>query len=98
MPITSRLICGGQELVISVIGPFSREHKHEFLKSYRELTAQPEECTVDLSQTENVDPSAFRLLVLLRKDSERVRIIGCDSQLLQQLKDYRLSHLFEFPQ
>lgn len=86
MTLHSRLICGDQEWVLSIIGSFDKHIQQDVKSLYSGLVKQPTCCTVDFSKATVAAHQAMSILVMLQQYVSAIQITGCNQQLLMQLQ------------
>ena len=86
MALHSRLICGNQEWVLSIIGPSEEIEKTQLNALYKNLHVSPACCTIDFSRATIPFQQALQLIMWLQPYVSDVQIAGCNSQLLTQLQ------------
>lgn len=92
MSITTEV--SGDAVTISIRGRFDFNAHREFREAVKEV-ADKSSCTVDMSDATYLDSSALGMLLLLKDQSDEVRIIKCSDEVKKVLEIANFHRLFD---
>jgi len=98
MSICSSLSDDGNDLTITIQGPFNFSTQQEFRDAYEKVTGSPKTYTINLEETTTLDNSALGLLLMLRDyagtRSDSVRLINCNENVIGLFSICNFEQLF----
>lgn len=82
------------QVTIFISGRFDFNTHREFREAVKE-TANKEKCVVDMSEATYLDSSALGMLLLLKDQSDDIRIIKCSDEVRKVLEIANFHRLFD---